>query len=822
MKFAQNRSYAFFTLLLVACLLLSGLGGGIAQAQAPKAPGSAVYQSLPFSQDWSDTGLITTDNDWSHVPGIVGYRGVDDSRSNSDVDPQTLTSFTSTDVDVKANLTNPNNQSYGGVAEFQISNPVVALQGSVTADNPYLMIYLNTTGSRSIQVDYDLRDVDGSSDNAVQQVALHYRVGESGSFTNVPAAYVHDVTEGNGAVGKVTHVSVTLPSAVNSQPKVQLRVMTSNAMENDEWVGVDNISISGTPLANDLAPEVTGTSPANGATHVAVAADVEVQFSEPVSPAADWYTFECDGSPVPATTAGTAPADTFSLDANGDLPYGAACSVTVLGNKVTDADEDDPPDAMAQDFTFSFTTASQEETCGSAFTSIYTLQGSGETTPLADQSVWTEGVVSGDFQGSTRLNGFFIQDPLGDGDPATSDGVFVYAPNSADVAVGDRVRLQGTVTEYNGQTEMGTLTSLAVCESGPGVAPTTISLPLEEGASLEPYEGMWVKFDQALVVSQNYFLGRYGQVTVSAPERLYTPTNGNFATDSPESNARRSFVLDDGTSAQNPNPIPYLGEEDTLRAGDTLAAGLTGLLDEGGISSTSGAYGYRLQPAGSPPNISRANPRTAAPEAVGGDLRVAGYNLDNYFTTLDAAPYPNGSPYGGSNTPRGADSAAERTRQQAKLVAAIRGIDADVLGLVELEAWSGANAVGILVDAVNAAYGSEVYAAVPEPAGGLGADAIKVALLYKPARVSRVGEALSDAAPIFDRFPWHRPSPASPTARSSAWWSTTSSPRAPAPPTLLTRTPTTARAAGTPSAPNRRRSCWPSSTLYRPLPATRT
>ena len=202
-------------------------------------------QTLPFSQNWSNTGLITTDDNWNNVPGIVGYRG-DDLTANTGTDPQTILGEGTPVIDVIANQSNPNGLATGGVAEFDgIANPSVALQGSGTADAPSIIIAVNTTGFNNINVAYNLRDLDGSADNAVQQVALQYRVGTTGNFTNLPAGYVADATQGPNLATLVTPISVTLPSAANNQSVVQVRVITTNAVGNDEWVGIDDISITG-------------------------------------------------------------------------------------------------------------------------------------------------------------------------------------------------------------------------------------------------------------------------------------------------------------------------------------------------------------------------------------------------------------------------------------------------------------------------------------------------------------------------------------------------------------------------------------------------
>ena len=110
---------------------------------------------------------------------------------------------------------------------------------------PNLVITINTTGQSNITISYNLRDIDGSTDDAVQPVALQYRVGASGSYTNLPTGFVADATTGPSLATLVTPVSVNLPAAVDNQSTVQLRILTTNATGNDEWVGIDDISITG-------------------------------------------------------------------------------------------------------------------------------------------------------------------------------------------------------------------------------------------------------------------------------------------------------------------------------------------------------------------------------------------------------------------------------------------------------------------------------------------------------------------------------------------------------------------------------------------------
>lgn len=216
---------------------------------APAAVADALYQPLPFAQDWSSTSAISVDDDWSGVPGIVGYFGNHGPYSISDVDPRTLVLNVSASDTVVANRSDPNSFAGAGVAEFDgIPNPVVAMQGSYKALAPYLQIHLNTLGFRAIRVSLLLRDIDGSSDNTRQQVAVQYRLGDVSRWENLEGGYVADATRGPGQAGFETPVEITLPVVCEHVPQLQLRVMTTDAFGPDEWIGVDDIVVRGDPI----------------------------------------------------------------------------------------------------------------------------------------------------------------------------------------------------------------------------------------------------------------------------------------------------------------------------------------------------------------------------------------------------------------------------------------------------------------------------------------------------------------------------------------------------------------------------------------------
>jgi hypothetical protein len=241
-----------FGRMLASSMALAGIVAAAHSASANTIPYS--LSSGNFSQNWSNIGLITANDDWSSVPSITGHLGDDNAATTTAVDPTTIVAPGAGTIDVIANQTNPNTSTAGGVAEFEITDPVVALQGSGTADNPYLMLYMDATGRSNVTLSFNARDIDGSTDNAIQQLNVQYRLGNTGDFINVPGTYFADVTTGPSLATLVTPVSASL-AAWSNAPLIQFRIMTTNAASNDEWVGIDDISVTsvGVPEPATLA-----------------------------------------------------------------------------------------------------------------------------------------------------------------------------------------------------------------------------------------------------------------------------------------------------------------------------------------------------------------------------------------------------------------------------------------------------------------------------------------------------------------------------------------------------------------------------------------
>lgn len=395
---------------------------------------------------------------------------------------------------------------------------------------------------------------------------------------------------------------------------------------------------------------------------------------------------------------------------------------------------------------------------------ISAVQGSGAQSPMLGRAVTVEAIVVGDFQGTGGLGGFFLQeeDADADGIAATSEGLFVYQGGGsfAEVTVGDRVRVTGIVTEYasgtSSLTELARLTEVTVLASAqPLPATTALAFPLADAAALESLEGMQVAVATTMAVTATDTLGRYGEVLLASDgpgnqpgtdarldtyTQFNTPDASGYA-DYLDQVALRRLVLDDGQSGSYPTTIVHgrggapLSASNTLRGGDTVQ-GLVGILDDRFGSADTGAY--RLQPTQAA-DFQPTSERMPAPD-VGGRIVVASMNVLNYFTTLGS---------------RGADTALEFERQQAKIVAAIDGLDADVVGLIELQnnGWGAGSAIGSLVEALNLAAGAGTWAAVDPGQPTLGTDEITVGLIYRTATVSPVGAAAvldSSVDPRFD------------------------------------------------------------------------
>lgn len=496
--------------------------------------------------------------------------------------------------------------------------------------------------------------------------------------------------------------------------------------------------------AGGMAPAVASTNPSDGASNVGLSSPITVTFNQPVNITSS--AFVVTGSLSGAHTVALSGGPTsYTLTPSPAFTWAETVNVTVLGAQVTD--QATGALTMGADYSFTFATRSAP-----LVRAIHEIQGSGLTSSYAGQEVTVRGIVTASFQSTTSgLGGFYLQSPMAeyDADPATSEGIFVFDNNSANslpVSPGDVVSVAATVAEFGTApatlTELVSVTSVTKLGTAPLPAPVPINLPLTSSSDLERYEGMLVSLPQTLTITDNYDLGHFGEFSLSNG-RLPTPTNvvapGAPAAAQEAANLLNQIVVDDSSNRTYPNPTPFLrdsaGQGLTFRAGDTITD-LRGVL-------TFGFGEYRVETTATP-NIVSANPRNPTPPTVQGRLRVAIGNVLNFFNGDGSG--------GGFPTARGADTQAEYLRQRAKIVQGILGLNADIMGLTEVEndGYGPTSALRDLVDSLNAAApAGRTYAFINASGVDNGTDLIHVALIYRVETVEPVGSPAALTNPYF-------------------------------------------------------------------------
>lgn len=393
--------------------------------------------------------------------------------------------------------------------------------------------------------------------------------------------------------------------------------------------------------------------------------------------------------------------------------------------------------------------------CAAPVMTIGQVQGTTDTTPYSGTVVSVRGVVIGDYEGaSPNPRGWYMQD-AGDGDPATSDGIYVFDFDTAtDQVVAGRIySITGTATEFSGQTQLTNYT-LTDCGASSLPTPVDVTLPFASSTYAERYEGMLVRFPQDLTLTNNFYLGRFAEVGLSSGGRLWQPTNivapGAPAIAQQAANKLNYIQLDDALNNQNPDPVIYGGGTSQLNFTNTLRGGYTvtnlvGVMAYSWAGNAASPNAYRIRPVvGYTPNFVAANPRPTPPPFTGANVVLAAGNVLNYFNTFGTGNCTNGS--GGAATDcRGANNATEFARQWPKTVRNIVDGGADVFAFMEMEndGYGASSAIQDLLDKLNADAGAGAYAFInPDTTNGLnslGTDAIKVGMFYKPAKVTPVG-----------------------------------------------------------------------------------
>ncbi len=381
---------------------------------------------------------------------------------------------------------------------------------------------------------------------------------------------------------------------------------------------------------------------------------------------------------------------------------------------------------------------------------ISEIQGDGEQSSIkSEELIITTGLITG-----FNDNGFFIQARSSDEDDkdSTSEGVFVYYPEGfKDAKINDYVQVSGTVKEYHG------LTEVVVGKTPPTIISTadkhqeTINIPKIPANqiaqdSMEKYEGMKVELNGGVITktySYDYDAKRNNMVIANSLQ--FNPTQqerGDKATALEASNKNERITVEE-LGDRTKGDITYYPQFNPKTAPLRVGSQITSL--KGTLSYAYGAYYLSVtDELENDQVVDSKDPllqRKVELPARKGELRVAGFNLLNFFTDAMIEDAPQTTFAGGN---RGAKSIEEGILQREKLTKALLTMDADIVSLLEVgnNGMSDNSAIGNLVTYLNARQddiGREDdmhYAFVyPEDSQSIGSDAISVGLIYRPEMV---------------------------------------------------------------------------------------
>jgi len=727
-------------------------------------PVGALSLSSAYSQNFNS--LISSGNTtWTNGSTLSGW----------------YTSRTGTGTSIVANdgsSTSGNLYSYGTTSSSDRALGSVGSGNAAAGSFLWGARFFNDTGSTisTLYINYTGEQWRNSA-AAAQTVDFQYQLGASSlnagtwtdfnplDFTSPVISGAAGALNGNLSTGR-TFLSGTLSGlSLAAGQEIWLRWSDPDHTGGDHGLAIDDVQVSINPLPGISISESAGSTSVNeqGATTDTYTLTLNTTPTAPVSivvAAADNQTrLSTDGITFAASltlSLSDQTPQTITVKAIDDAAIEVSPHQGVITHTVSSADSNYNGLTVR-----AVNVGILDNDVAPIITKISQIQGSGSTFNSTYGGTQTiEGIVTRVFLGSTKLNGFYVQEEAvdSDGNAATSEAIFVF--DSAGLftgSQGDKVRVTGSVGEFvssssniagtgsSSLTQLSALTSVVNLGAASLPAATSVILPIADASQLERYEGMLVEISAGsnpLVVTETFKLGRYGQVGLSAGQRLgqYTQFNtpsvsgyASYLTDLQDA----YIILDDGSTSQNPDPVIHarggqpLSASNPLRGGDTITS-ITGVLDER-------FEGYRVQ-SGTAANFIASNPRSNTAPLVQGNLKIASFNLLNFFNGNGSGAAGSA---GGFPTARGANSLAEYERQLDKTIAAILGLGADIVAFNELEndGFGTSSAIQQLVASLNAALGIDAFsfitpsAGLLQPDGRFGGDEIGVGFLYRSDRV---------------------------------------------------------------------------------------
>jgi uncharacterized protein len=378
-----------------------------------------------------------------------------------------------------------------------------------------------------------------------------------------------------------------------------------------------------------------------------------------VTVAAGWFTITCGTSGV-HSAAQSGGLQSYTLDPDADFAQGETCTVAIDASKVTDNDSDDPPNNMAANHSFAFTTTLP-------VTEIGQVQGAAHISPLNGRPVKVEGIVTARRTAGGR--GYWIQDPTPDANVATSDAVFVFLNQAPAAQIGNHVRVVGTVGEFRGGGDPDNLTitqvnssnaNVTVLPSGiPAPAPTILGQGgrtpptenidddnagnVETGGTFDPVgdaidfyeslEGMMLQVNNGAVVGPTR---SFGEITL-LPDRgnwatgLRTPRGGILLGGYTDPNPERIIVDDEILRDLAPTPRPSIAMP-VMNVGDSLTSSVVGPLDYTFSN-------YKIQATATPTFVSGGLVREMTAAPTHREIVFGTFNVENLAGIDSQAKY---------------------------------------------------------------------------------------------------------------------------------------------------------------------------------------
>ncbi|MDR1543097.1 MAG: ExeM/NucH family extracellular endonuclease [Prevotellaceae bacterium] len=349
-----------------------------------------------------------------------------------------------------------------------------------------------------------------------------------------------------------------------------------------------------------------------------------------------------------------------------------------------------------------------------------------------NEQIITKGIITLVLPQEEGLAKIFIQDKDGDNNPETSDAIFVKVFPQLFLEQGAEITLRGKLKSDEFTAFLDSAQIVDYQQINHQVEATNVVFPddFQNSSAFQSKEGMTLIFAQTLVVTSNANWQRYGELLLSSlrlasPTDVALPASADYQALVSE-NAKNQILLDDGSTAQYPNPLPFADANGTRRTGSRVN-NLTAVLNR-----VNGQW--TLYPQTAP--VFYGNDRPTSPQMPENyNVKVCSFNLEYYLASNYGEGY-------------GADDEQQAAMQHNKILRAVMAIDADIYGLVEIQ--DGQTAIQKLCNAMNVESGANIYSFINDGSSTNGTFT-KAGFIYRNDKIAPVGMLQSNQTGVKNR-----------------------------------------------------------------------